>query len=46
LRNLWINAGQGYLGWTMCCGSARLLADLMAGRRAELDVAPYRYGRY
>lgn len=46
LRNLWINAGQGYLGWTMCCGSARLLSDLMAGRRTELDVAPYRYGRY
>lgn len=46
VRNLWVNAGQGYLGWTMCCGSARLLADLMAGRPAELDAAPYRYGRH
>lgn len=46
LRNLWANTGHGYLGWTMCCGSARLLADLMAGRDTELDPAPYRYGRY
>lgn len=46
VRNLWINSGQGYLGWTMCCGSARLLADQMAGRAPELDIAPYRYGRY
>jgi D-amino-acid dehydrogenase len=44
--NLWINAGQGYLGWTMCCGSARLLADQMAGRKPELDPHPYRYGRH
>jgi len=46
LRNLWVNAGHGYLGWTMCCGSARLLADLMAGRGTELPPTPYRYGRY
>lgn len=46
MRNLWVNAGQGYLGWTMCCGSARLLADMMADRPVELDTAPYRYGRY
>jgi D-amino-acid dehydrogenase len=44
--NLWVNAGHGYLGWTMCAGSARLLADLMAGRNPDLDPAPYRYGRY
>lgn len=46
VKNLWINAGQGYLGWTMCCGSARLLADQMAGRKPELDVVPYRFSRY
>lgn len=46
VRNLWVNAGQGYLGWTMCCGSARLLADQIAGRAPELDIAPYRYGRH
>lgn len=46
LSNLWANTGHGYLGWTMCCGSARLLADMMAARAPELDPAPYRYGRY
>jgi D-amino-acid dehydrogenase len=46
VRNLWLNTGHGYLGWTMCCGSARLLADHMAGRKPELDTHLYRYGRY
>ncbi len=46
VRNLWLNTGHGYLGWTMCCGSARLLADQMAGRQTELDTHLYRYGRY
>jgi D-amino-acid dehydrogenase len=46
VSNLWLNTGHGYLGWTMCCGSARLLADQMSGRRTELDTRLYRYGRY
>ena len=33
--NLWLNTGHGTLGWTMACGSAAALADLMSGRRAE-----------
>lgn len=46
VHNLWLNTGHGYLGWTMCCGSARLLADQMSGRPPELDTHLYRYGRY
>lgn len=46
VRNLWLNTGHGYLGWTMCCGSARLLADQVMGRETELDTRLYRYGRY
>jgi len=46
VRNLWLNTGHGYLGWTMCCGSARLLVDQMSGRKPELDTHLYRYGRY
>ena len=38
-RNVWINTGQGHMGWTMACGSARITADLMAGRRPEIDTA-------
>lgn len=36
-RNLWLNTGHGTLGWTMSCGSAAALADLMSGRRPEPD---------
>jgi len=35
--NLWVNAGHGSLGWTMGAGSARILADLMGGRRPAID---------
>jgi D-amino-acid dehydrogenase len=35
--NLWLNAGHGTLGWTMACGSAAALAELVAGRRPEPD---------
>jgi D-amino-acid dehydrogenase len=47
-RNLFLNTGHGTLGWTMACGSGRLLADLMARRRPQinpngLDIT--RYGR-
>jgi D-amino-acid dehydrogenase len=39
LSNLWLDTGHGSLGWTMSCGSARLLADLVAGRQPTLDPA-------
>ena len=38
-RNLWLNTGHGTLGWTMACGSGRALADLVAGRRPDVDFA-------
>lgn len=34
--NLYLNTGHGTLGWTMSCGSARLLADIVAGRDPEV----------
>lgn len=37
-RNLFVNAGHGHLGWTMSCGSAETLADLMTGRSPALDL--------
>jgi D-amino-acid dehydrogenase len=37
-RNLFLNTGHGHMGWTMSCGTAKLLADIMAGRRPELDL--------
>jgi D-amino-acid dehydrogenase len=44
LAGLWLNTGHGTLGWTLACGSAQLLACLMAGRKPAIDPAPYRYG--
>lgn len=33
--NLFLDTGHGTLGWTLACGSARALADLIAGVRPE-----------
>ncbi len=44
MANLFVNTGHGTLGWTMACGTGRLLADLVAGRRPEIDPAPYAVG--
>lgn len=41
LRNLFLDTGHGTLGWTMACGSGRLLADLMLGRRPEIRTDGY-----
>lgn len=40
-RNMWLNVGHGALGFTLACGSARLLADLIAGRPPALDPKPF-----
>jgi D-amino-acid dehydrogenase len=37
-RNLFFNCGHGHMGWTMACGTARIVADLMTGRMPDLDV--------
>ncbi|MCA1940422.1 MAG: D-amino acid dehydrogenase [Caenispirillum bisanense] len=37
-RNLMLNTGHGTLGWTMACGSARVLTDLYAGRTPDIDM--------
>lgn len=41
---LWLNTGHGTLGWTLACGSARLLAARIAGRVPDIDPAPYYFG--
>ena len=37
-RNLHYNTGHGHMGWTMACGAAHIAADLIAGRRPEIDL--------
>jgi D-amino-acid dehydrogenase len=36
--NLFLNTGHGTLGWTMACGSARIVADIVSGRPPDIDV--------
>jgi D-amino-acid dehydrogenase len=38
LANLTLNTGHGTLGWTMACGSARVVADLLSGHRPQIDL--------
>ncbi|MDM9557451.1 D-amino acid dehydrogenase [Bordetella petrii] len=45
--NLFLNTGHGTLGWTMACGSGKLVADLVTGQRPAIradDLALARYG--
>ena len=36
--NLYLNTGHGTLGWTMACGSGRVLADLIGGKKPEINL--------
>ena len=39
-EGLWVNAGHGHLGWTLACGSGRVLADLIDGREPGVMLPP------
>ncbi len=45
-RNMHLNTGHGTLGWTMACGSGRVLADLVTGTRPEIETADLSLERY
>ena len=45
-RNLVLNTGHGTLGWTMACGSGRLLADLIARKRPQISAEGLDISRY
>jgi D-amino-acid dehydrogenase len=44
--NLHLNTGHGTLGWTMACGSGRVLADMLSGRKPDIDVSELALTRY
>ena len=44
--NLWLNTGHGTLGWTMSCGSAQVLADLVARRAPAIRADDLGLCRY
>ena len=46
VRGLYLNMGHGTLGWTMACGSGRVLADIVGGREPEIDIEGLSLSRY
>jgi D-amino-acid dehydrogenase len=45
-KNLFVNTGHGTLGWTMACGSGKVLADIMSGRTPDIDASQLSIDRY
>lgn len=46
--NLFLNTGHGTLGWTMACGSGKLLSDIISSKPTEVrcdDLSVLRYLR-
>ncbi len=46
VKGLYLATGHGTLGWTMAAGTGRLVADIVSGRRPEIDVEGLDIGRY
>ncbi|TVT55637.1 MAG: D-amino acid dehydrogenase [Sedimenticola thiotaurini] len=46
IPNLYLNTGHGTLGWTMACGSGRLLSDLISNKQPEIDTEGLSIDRY
>jgi len=46
LDNLYVNSGHGTLGWTMACGSAKVIADLISGTKPDIEVSDLGPARY
>jgi D-amino-acid dehydrogenase len=46
IPGVWLNLAHGHNGWSMACGSARVIADQMQGRPAGLDTSLLHPGRF
>ena len=46
INNLWLSTGHGTLGWTMACGSGKLLSDLILGKAPEIQAHDLSINRY
>lgn len=44
--NLFLNTGHGTLGWTMACGSAKLISDMVMGQRTQISASGLGIDRY
>ena len=46
MPNLFLATGHGTLGWTMAAGTARVIADLIGGRKPAIDMEGLTAARY
>ena len=46
IPGLYLNTGHGTLGWTMACGSAQVLSDMISGTKPDIDVHDLSLDRY
>jgi len=46
IAGLFLNTGHGTLGWTMSSGSARVIADLVSGKKPDIDATDLAIARY
>jgi D-amino-acid dehydrogenase len=46
LANLLLATGHGTLGWTMAAGTGRVIADLISGRKPDIDIDGLTMARY
>lgn len=44
--NLFLNTGHGTLGWTMACGSGKLISDLVMNHKTEISTEGLSIQRY
>ncbi len=45
-RNLHLSTGHGTLGWTMAAGTGRVMADMLAGNKPQIDMDGLTMARY
>jgi D-amino-acid dehydrogenase len=46
VKNLLLATGHGTLGWTMAAGTGQVIADVVSGRRPEIDITGLNVARY
>jgi D-amino-acid dehydrogenase len=46
LDSLYLNTGHGTLGWTMSCGSAQVIADVISGKTTQIPLSGLEYSRF
>ena len=45
-KNLFVNTGHGSLGWSLACGSAHTITEMIAGRTPAIETSGLVVDRY